>query len=105
MKMIGGLEHLSYEDRLRETALFSLEKTRLWGDLIAAFQYLKGAYRTAQEGIFVRKCSDRTRALICKAERTGFQEKFTCSTVHDLVTPKGAQKGAEDMGTGCNNYP
>lgn len=34
-----------------------------------------------------------TVALICKAERTGFQEKFTCSTGHDLITPKSAQKG------------
>ncbi|GAB0203624.1 hypothetical protein GRJ2_002828000 [Grus japonensis] len=39
----------------------SLEKRRLREDLVAAFQYLKGAYRKAGEGLFTRAWSDRTR--------------------------------------------
>ena len=54
MRMIKGLEHLSYEDRLRELGMFSLEKRRLCRDLTAAFQYLTGAYRKAGEGLCQR---------------------------------------------------
>ena len=59
--MIRQLEHLSYEDRLRELGLFSLEKRRRWGHVMAVFQSLKGACKKAREGLFIRECSDRTR--------------------------------------------
>ena len=59
-KMIRVLEHFSYEERLRELGLFSLEKRRLQGDLVVTFQYLKGAYKQEGEQLFTRVDSDRT---------------------------------------------
>ncbi|GAB0188207.1 hypothetical protein GRJ2_001286000 [Grus japonensis] len=73
MEMIRGLEHFSYEDRLRDLGLFSLEKRRLRGDLIAAFQYLKRTYRKAGEGPFMRECSDRTRGSGFKLKEGRFR--------------------------------
>ena len=60
-KMVRGLYHLSYEERLRKLGLFILEKRRLWGDLTVAFQYLKEAYKQDGEWSFMRVDSDRTR--------------------------------------------
>ena len=63
-RMIRGLEQLSCEERLRELGLFSLEKRRIRGDLIVAFQYLKGAFKQEGEWLFMRMDSDRTRGMV-----------------------------------------
>jgi len=55
------VEHLSYEERLRELGLFSLQKTRFLSHLVAAFQHLNGACKKAGEGLFTRAWSARTR--------------------------------------------
>jgi len=41
--MIQGLEQVSCEESLRELGLFNLEKRKLRGDLIVAFQYIRRA--------------------------------------------------------------
>ena len=59
--MIRGLQHLPYKDRLRELGLLSLEKRTLRGDLSAAFQDLKGAYKQEGRQLFERGGKSRTR--------------------------------------------
>ena len=42
--------------------MFSLEKRRLWGDLVVAFQCLKGAYTKHGDNLFSKACCDRTKS-------------------------------------------
>ena len=62
MKVISGLEHFSYKDRLKELGMFILEK--LWGDLILTFQYLTGDYKHEVNQLFTHLVTGQERMVL-----------------------------------------
>ena len=92
--MIQGMKCLSYEDRMKELELFSMEKRRVQGDLIVACQYLKGSYRKEGDRLFSIVCCDSTRENAFKLKQCRFRldvrkRFFTMKVVrHRNMLPK-----------------
>uniref|UniRef100_K7EX00 Reverse transcriptase domain-containing protein n=1 Tax=Pelodiscus sinensis TaxID=13735 RepID=K7EX00_PELSI len=72
-RMIKGLENMTHEGRLKELDLFSLEKRRLTGDMIAVFRYLKGCHKKMGENLFILASEDRTRSTGLKLQQGRFR--------------------------------
>ncbi|CAM4635006.1 unnamed protein product [Caretta caretta] len=61
-KMIRRLGYMTYEEMRRELDLFSLQQRRVKGDLITAFNYLKGASKEDGGRLFSVVADDRRRS-------------------------------------------
>ena len=64
--MVKGLEGKTYEERLRSLGLFSLEKRRLRGDLIAVYSFLMRGSGGAGTDLFSLVTSKKTQGKCMK---------------------------------------
>ena len=67
--LIPGRARLSYEERLKETGLYTLERRWLQGDMIEMFKIMKGIDKISEDELFNRVDSDRTKGHTVRVKK------------------------------------
>ena len=60
-RMIRGQENRPFDERLKAMGLFSLEKHRLRGDLVATYKFIRCAHQDLGECLFTRASQGMTK--------------------------------------------
>uniref|UniRef100_A0A8C5LYI6 Reverse transcriptase domain-containing protein n=1 Tax=Leptobrachium leishanense TaxID=445787 RepID=A0A8C5LYI6_9ANUR len=75
-KMVYGLKEKSYQERLNDLNMYSLEKRRDRGDMIETFKYVKGIHKVEEGSIFKRKQNSKTRGHSLRLEGQRFKSNI-----------------------------
>uniref|UniRef100_A0A8C5QYE7 Reverse transcriptase domain-containing protein n=1 Tax=Leptobrachium leishanense TaxID=445787 RepID=A0A8C5QYE7_9ANUR len=75
-KMVYDLKEKSYQERLNDLNMYSLEKRRDRGDMIETFKYVKGIHKVEEGSICKRKQSSKTRGHSLRLEGQRFKSNI-----------------------------
>ncbi|KAF7249150.1 Teneurin-2 [Varanus komodoensis] len=89
-RLVAGLQGMLYEARLRELGLFSLEKRRLRGDLLATYRYVRGCHMEVGKDLFSPAEEGRTRSNGAKLREPRFHLD---ARKHFLTEPRACGMG------------
>uniref|UniRef100_A0A8C5WIF2 Reverse transcriptase domain-containing protein n=1 Tax=Leptobrachium leishanense TaxID=445787 RepID=A0A8C5WIF2_9ANUR len=100
-KMVYGLKEKSYQERLNDLNMYSLEKRRDRGDMIETFKYVKGIHKVEEGSIFKRKQSSKTRGHSLRLEGQGL--KVTSGSIILLRGGGYMEQSSSRSGRGQNS--